>query len=167
MKHTVKLVIKYFFYGISLGCTSFVIMCLSFFAGGGEDLLTSIFKDFARQSVGAMAVGIACGGTAIVYQFERPSAFWKIIIHFCVGMGVFYPVAVYLGWIPFYPDRIMLTVLQFLSSCVIFMIIWFCFYLFNRSEAKRINKRLRELEWDNSSNSLTQQSSDAAGNKYD
>ena len=68
------------------------------------------------------------------------------MIHFGVGMGVFYPVSIYLGWIPFYPDRIDYTVLQFLFSCAIFMLIWFCFYLFNRNEAKRINKRLRELE---------------------
>jgi len=149
MKQTVKLVIKYILYGISWGCTCFVIMCLSFFFWGGEDLLTIIFKDFARQSIGAMIVGIACGGTAIVYQFNRPSGLVKVIIHFCIGMGVFYPVAIYLGWIPFYPDRVIYTALQFLLSCGIFMAIWFCFYLFNRNEAKRINERLRALERDN------------------
>lgn len=146
MKHTVKLIIKYILYGISLGCTSFVIMCLSFFACGGEDLLMAICGDFARHSAGAMLIGIACGSTSIIYQLERPSMFWKIIIHFCIGMGVFYPVGISLGWIPFYPDRIMLMVLQFLFSCVIFMAIWFCFYLFNRNEAKRINERLREIQ---------------------
>lgn len=154
MKHTVKLVIKYILYGISLGCTFFVIMCLSFFVGGGEDLLALIFKDFARQSIGAMVVGISCGGTAIIYQSSHLSGFAKRIIHFCVGMGVFYPVAIYLGWIPFYPNRISFTVLQFLFSCGIFMIIWFCFYLFNRNEAKRINERLRELEQDNIDNKI-------------
>lgn len=146
MKHIVKLVTKYILYGISLGCTSFVIMCLSFYVGGGEEILMSIFKDFARQSAGAMLVGIACGGTAAIYQFNRPSQLIKVIIHFCVGMGVFYPIAINLGWIPFFPDKIFQTVLQFLSSCIIFMVIWFCFFLFNRKEAKRINKRLRELE---------------------
>lgn len=140
--------VKYILYGISLGCTFFVIMCLSYSVGGGEDLLMLIYKDFARQSIGAMIVGIACGSTSIVYQFDRPSGFLKIVIHFCVGMGVFYPVGIYLGWIPFYPDRIIHTVLQFLFSCAGFMIIWFCFYLFNRNEAKSINKRLRELERD-------------------
>ena len=149
MKHTVKLVVKYILYGISLGCTFFVIMCLSFFVGGGEDLLTLIFTDFARQSIGAMIVGIACGGTAVVYQFNRLSVLSKTLIHFCVGMGVFYPTAVYLGWIPFYPDNIIFTALQFLFSCGIFIAIWFCFYLFNRSEAKRINERLKELERNN------------------
>lgn len=149
MKHTVRLVFKYLLYGISFGCTFFVIMCLSYFVFGGEDLLMAIMKDFAKQSIGAMIVGIACGGTSIVYQFDRPSGLLKIVIHFCVGMGVFYPVGISLGWIPFHPDRIVLTVLQFLSSCGIFMAIWFCFYLFNRNEAKRINQRLKELERDN------------------
>lgn len=149
MKHTVKLATKYILSGISLGCTSFVIMCLSFFIGGGEDLFNLIVRDFARQSIGAMIVGIACGGTAVIYQFNRPSGLTKVIIHFCVGMGVFYPTAVYLGWIPFYPDRVGYTIAQFLFSCSIFMVIWFCFYLFNRNEAKRINKRLREMEQEN------------------
>lgn len=149
MRHIIKLVIKYILYGISLGCTFFVIMCLSYSIWGGEDILMLVSKDFTRQSIGAMIIGIACGSITIIYQFERPSYFLKILIHFSVGMGVFYPIAISLGWIPFYPDRIILTVLQFLFSCGIFMAIWSCFYLFNRNEAKRINKRLRELEQDN------------------
>lgn len=149
MRNTIKLVIKYILSGISLGCTFFVIMCLSYSIWGGEDILTLIYKDFTRQSIGAMIIGVACGSTSIIYQFDRPSYFFKILIHFCVGMGVFYPIAIYLGWIPFYPDRMIYTVLQFLSSCGIFAIIWSGFYLFNRNEAKRINKRLKELEQDN------------------
>lgn len=149
MKHTVKLVVKYILLGISWGCTCFVAMCLLYFVRGGETLLAPIYKDFARQSIGSMIVGIACGGTAIVYQFNRFSWLTKTIIHFCVGMSVFYPAAIYLGWIPFYPNRIIYTILHFLFSCCIFMSIWFCFYLFNRKEARRINERLKELEQDN------------------
>lgn len=147
MKHTAKLVIKYILHGISMGCTFFVISCLVCLALGGEDMLMLICRDFARQSIGAVIVGIGFGGTAVVYQFDRPSGFLKVLIHFCVGMGIFYPVAIYLGWFPFYPDRIIYTVLQFLYSCSIFMAIWFCFYLFNRNEAKRINKRLKERQY--------------------
>lgn len=149
MSHTIKLVMKYILSGISLGCTFFVIMCLSYSVWGGEDILLTICEDFTRQSIGAMLIGIACGSTSIIYQFDHPSYFLKVLIHFCVGMGVFYPIAIDLGWIPFYPDRIMFTILQFLFSCGIFMLIWLAFYLFNRNEAKRINKRLKELERDN------------------
>lgn len=150
MMHNVKLVIKYILFGISMGCTFFVIMCLSYFTFGGKDILMLIFKDFARHSIGAMIIGVACGSISIVYQFDRPCLLLKVIIHFCVGMGVFYPLAIYLGWFPFYPDRIVFTILQFLASCFVFMIIWLCFYMFNRNEAKRINRRLRELERNNS-----------------
>ncbi len=152
MKQTIKLFVKYILLGISWGCTFFVIMCLSFFVGGGEVLLTPIFKDFARHSVGAMIVGIACGGTSVVYQFHRLSRLVQTIIHFCVGVGIFFPTAIYLGWIPFFPDKIIYTILQFLLSCGIFVAIWLCFYLFNRNEAKRINERLREFERDNATN---------------
>lgn len=148
MKYTIKLIIKYILSGISLGCTFFVIMCLSYSIWGGEDMLMLICKDFTRQSAGAMLIGVACGSTPIIYQFERPSYFLKLLIHFCIGMGVFYPVAIHLGWIPFYPDRVILTVLQFLSSCAIFIVIWLGFHLFNRNEVKKINKRLKELEQD-------------------
>lgn len=149
MKQTVRSALKYLFFGVSFGCTFFVIMCLSYFILNKEELLQPIFKDFAKQSIGAMIVGVACGGVSIVYQFDRPGILFKLIIHFCVGMGVFYPTGIYLGWIPFYPERIIYTVLQFLCSCGVFMAIWFCFYLSNRNEAKKINKRLRELEQNN------------------
>lgn len=146
MRAIVRLAVKYLLSGISLGCTFLVIMCLSYALWGGEEILMLICGDFVRQAFGAMAVGIACGGTAIVYQFDRPCGFVKVAIHFCVGMGVFYPTGIYLGWIPFAPDRIGLMILQFLCSCGIFMAIWLCFYLFNRKEAERINRRLKEME---------------------
>ena len=149
MRDTVKLVIKYVLYGISLGCTFFVLMCLSYSLWGGEEILMEIFRDFTRQAVGAMLIGVACGGTAVVYQLDRPSRLMKIMIHFGIGMGVFYPTAVSLGWIPFHPERIGITVLQFLASCAMFVVIWLCFYLFHRTEARRINERLRELEREN------------------
>lgn len=148
---SIKLIIRYIFYGISWGCTCLVGICLFFYINGNRDLLALIVEDFGQQAVGAMAVGIGCGGTAIVYQWKRGSMFIKSIIHFCVGMGVFYPVAISLGWIPFHPEKVFHTILQFLFSCGIFMAIWFCFYLFNRNEAKKINKRLRELEKENTS----------------
>lgn len=148
MNHTIKLGIKYIFYGISWGCTVFVFTCLIGYITGGEPFLAPILKDFFKQAIGSMVVGIACGSTAIVYHIDSLSGLSKIMIHFCVGIGIFYPVALYLGWIPFYPDKILYTVLQFLISCGIFAVIWFFFYYFNRAEAKEINNRLRELEKD-------------------
>lgn len=152
MKQMVRLVIKYTCYGISWGCTCFVLMCSIWITCSKESIAPLLLNDFVKHAAGAVLVGLACGGTAIVYQLERLSGTAKVLIHFGIGMGVFYPTALYLGWIPFYPERIWYTILQFLFSCGIFMAIWLCFYLFNRSEAKRINDRLQELHEGNEQN---------------
>lgn len=146
MKHNIIVVVKYLFWGISWGCLFFVFTCLMGFLINGEAFILPIAKDFARQALGAIIVGIACGSTSIVYQFERLSWGAKILIHFILGMGVFYPTAIYLHWIPFAPDRIAITIFQILLCGGIFAVIWLCFYLYNRNEAKRINKQLRKLE---------------------
>lgn len=146
MKYWIKLGIKYLCYGISWGCTVLVFAGLVTYTMDDPAYFTLITDDFARHALGAMIVGVACGGTAVVYQFERLSIMTKFLIHFGIGMGGFYPVALYLGWIPFAPDRILHTVLQFFVSCGIFVGIWLCFCLFNRSDARKINDRLRELE---------------------
>lgn len=145
-KQIVKLMIGYLCCGISWGCTCLVLVCLIYKALGAEEGLALIFADFTKHAAGSVLVGIACGSTSIVYRFERPSLVVKVAIQFVVGMGVLYPVACCLGWIPFYPDRPLYTLMQFFVSCMIFAGIWFCFYFFNRGEAKRINDRLRELE---------------------
>ncbi len=145
-KQILKRMIAYLCYGISWGCTCLVLVCLIYKALGVEEGLALIYADFTKHAIGSVLVGIACGSTSIVYQFERPSLVVKVAIHFVVGMGVLYPVAFYLGWIPFYPDHPLYTLAQFFISCVIFIAIWCCFYFFHRGEAKRINDRLRELE---------------------
>lgn len=146
MKHNIIVVVKYLFWGISWGCLFFVFTCLIGFLISGEAFILPIAKDFARQALGAVIVGIACGSTSIVYQFEQLSWGAKICIHFVLGMGVFYPTAIYLHWIPFDPDQIAITLLQVFLSCCVFAVIWLCFYLYNRSEAKKINNQLRKLE---------------------
>lgn len=146
MNRTVKLITKYIVFGISCGCTILVLNCLISSIIGERELLNLIMADFTKQSIGFMLVGIASCSPAFVYQLDYLSEITKIIIHFCIGMAVFYPIAIYLGWIPFYPDQIVYTIIQFLILCGIFFIIWSCFYFFNRNEAKKINNKLRELD---------------------
>ena len=146
MRHQLKIIMKYLFWGISWGCTFFVCYCLCCHAFGAQDHLALILDDFTRHAAGCVLVGIGFGSTPIVYLSSRLPMITKVFIHFAVGMSVFYTVAVHLGWIPFYPGRVLYTMLQFLLSCSIFAVIWLCFYLFYRSDAKKINERLKELE---------------------
>lgn len=153
MRRTIILILKYLCYGVSWGCTIFVFNTLIGYFIQGETFSLLIAKDYARQALGSILVGISCGSTAVIYQFKRPAWGIKVLIHFIVGMGVFYPTSIRLGWIPFYPDKIIYTILQILLSCGIFMAIWSGFYLANRREARKINERLREMEQEEKSTS--------------
>lgn len=146
MKQQIKLIVKFLFWGISWGCTFFVCYCLCCHAFGAEAVLSTILNDFAKQAIGCILVGIGFGTTPIVYVSRRIPFGAKVAIHFTVGMSIFYPVAIYLGWFPFHPSQLLHTMLQFLLSCGIFAVIWGCFHLYYKNEAKKINHRLTELE---------------------
>lgn len=136
--------VKYLFFGISWGCLFFVLTCLIGNMVGGEDYLLAVVGDFNRQALGAMAVGIGYGTTAMVYDSEKLPFGLQVFIHFAVGTGIYFPVAFSLGWIPTgSPVNIILMVLL---SAAVFFIIWSGFYLYYRGEARRMNEKLRELE---------------------
>lgn len=142
-----KKVVGYILYGIAYGCTWLVLVC---FVGNlviGEAFLTQVMGDFTRQVLGSVAVGLGLGTTSIVYRFERLSLWQQVLIHFGVGMSIFFPVAFGLGWIP--PLSGVSLVWAILMGVVIFFVIWSGFYLYYRGEAKRMNKRLQEMSDNN------------------
>ncbi len=107
-----------------------------------------IVQNFAAQAIGAMLTGIACASTSVIYQFQKIRMRYKVIFHFVIALGTYYPIAIYLKWIPYYPEKIGYTVVQILITCGIFAAIWLIFFLFECIEAKNINQKLKELEKD-------------------
>ena len=146
MKQQIRLIVKFLFWGISWGCTFFVCYCLCCHVFGAEAILSTILNDFVKHAVGCILVGIGFVTTPIVYVSRRIPFGAKVAIHFTVGMSIFYPVAIYLGWFPLHPNHLIRTMLQFLLSCGIFAVIWLFFYLFQINDAKKINDRLKMLE---------------------
>lgn len=92
--------VKYLYWGISWGCTFFVLICLVLYLMGGSAYLEQIMEQFPKQALGSVIVGIACGSTSIVYTMEKLSRSFQILIHFTVGLGVYFLTALYLEWIP-------------------------------------------------------------------
>lgn len=146
MKHTVKLIVRYLYLGVSLGCMVFVFICLTGYLTGGEAFLEPVLKDFGRQVLGAVITGIACASTSFLYRIERLSMGIKLLIHVVVGMGSFCAVSVYLGWFSFRSKEIEDLLSPFLVFFGLFGILWICFYIYGRQDARKINDRLRELE---------------------
>lgn len=143
-KKTVIKLLKYLYWGISWGCTFFVLTCLIGYFLGGRAYLDPIVDQFPRHAAGSILVGIACGSTSIVYTLEKLSHSLQIIIHFTVGMGIYFLTAFYLEWIP---GQLSWNLVSFVVIGILsFVAIWTAFYLYNKNEAKKWNQRLKEME---------------------
>ncbi len=139
-------VLKYFLSGISWGWAFFVLINVIGVLTAGTAFLKPIMEDFLRQALGAAFVGVCSGTSAIVYTFEKLSLWKRIAIHSAIGLTGYFAAAYHLGWMPV--DSGLNIALSILLGIVIFAVIWCCFYLFNRQEARKVNRRLRELEQD-------------------
>jgi len=64
-------------------------------------------------------------------------------IHFTISIGVFIVVALFLNWIPASSLRTILLMIFF--SILLFTITWLLFYLYNQTEAKKMNRKIDEL----------------------
>lgn len=144
MKKTMIKAVKYLYWGISWGCTFFVLICLVLYLMGGSAYLEQIMEQFPKQALGSVIVGIACGSTSIVYTMEKLSRSFQILIHFTVGLGVYFLTALYLEWIP---RQLSWSLAAFFAIGILsFIVIWALFYLYNKNEAQKWNQRLKELE---------------------
>jgi len=139
----IKLILKYLLYGIAWGALWFVMVCIIM------DLFSPVtlqymLQNFTLHALGSIAIGIACATTSIVYTLERLRRWQQVLIHATVGLGVYLPVAFGLGWLPAGSPLAILFSIG--TSIIIFILIWSCFYLYHKHEAKAINKKLKERE---------------------
>ena len=136
--------IKYIFYGIEYGCTFFVFFLFICEWTGNTAALDAIAQNISIHALGTILVGMGYGTTPIVYTFKKIPWAFQVFIHFAVGIGVLYAVGLYLNWFRF-KGNIQILISIFISIAIFFLI-WSMFYLYHRGEAKKMNRRLREME---------------------
>ena len=135
---------RYILFGIAWGCTWLVGMgvLLSIWS---PEAFRVLMSSYPLQALGAAAVGVASTLPARIYSVRRLPYLLRFLVHAGVALGVFFPVAFALGWIPYHPGNPGITILEIVYGTGIFFAIWLVFYLINRKEARRINERVREL----------------------
>jgi len=130
-------------FGVSMGCTVFVFINLFGSWIFGDIFLEAITADFIQQSLGSIIVGLACVLPSYIYQVERLTFLLQTAIHFAISLGTFIVVALFLNWLPI--SSIGITMLMLFFSVLLFTLIWLLFYLYNKSEVKKMNKKIDEL----------------------
>jgi uncharacterized membrane protein len=143
-KEWVKKILLNIGFGIMWGCTWFVLIWIIADMTQNQMMLSILQKQFTKQALGGMIVGIGFTLPSIVYSLERLAFLYKVSIHLGVGAFVFFPTAFTLGWMPVPSFGVFIGYL--LLFMTLFFVIWFGFYLYYRKEIKEINKRLKQTK---------------------
>ena len=139
----IKLMLKYLLHGVAWGCMWLVgvYIAIDLFSPDGLQFDT---VSFTTNAIGSVIVGIAAATTPIVYEFDRLRRWQQVMIHAVVCLGVFIPVAFWLGWLPAWSGRAI--AMSVVWSVVFFWLVWLGFYMYSRHEARQINQKLKERE---------------------
>lgn len=137
-------IIKYVLSGIAWGCTISTVICMIGVSLNGETWVALTPRGFVAQSLASMIVGIAWVLPSMVYENEKLSLAQQALIHFSIGFVVYFPAAIYMGWIPSNGSigQILTEILFIIFGSVA---VWFGFYFYYRHLAKRINERIHKI----------------------
>ncbi|NLD20150.1 MAG: DUF3021 domain-containing protein [Clostridiales bacterium] len=135
--------IKYLLYGISYGCTWFVLIGIIVTACGKGQAFSG--TGFIEQAIAAAIVGIGFGTTSIIYESERLALPVQTIIHMGIGFAVFFAVGTWAGWVPFQAGAAAVAIFIVLEVIIGFAI-WGCFCTYHRRLAKKMNKKIQERQ---------------------
>jgi len=143
-----KSVIKHLIYGIAGGCVFFVAWIIVMDLAGADRLQES-FENVTIYALGFIVMASGFSMSAIVYDIDRLAMWLKIVVNVFVGFGIFFLVGHTTGLISL--ESLTNIVIYVVTAVILFIAVCFGDYLFNRREAKAINKKLKEDDSDDSS----------------
>ncbi len=136
-----KGILKAAYTGLSVGSLIFVLTCLSFCAANGGRMLLEW-----KMLAGSLAIGLGFGLPTVIYGSRRLPGWAKSLIHMTVGTAVLIAVSL----ICYLPDSGDVTTAVVnkgwvvLAELVVACLVWLGFTLYYKSEAKKLNRKLRE-----------------------
>lgn len=123
---------------IGFGIANISVLIFILFAGsfGWTEMEIGLLR---TQVIGSMSYGAFCGIVSLVFESNRLSLFHKTSIQFfsfIAGYGIF---GHFLGWFRSLENML----LMFSIYIMIYIIIWFSIYFFQRRLADELNKGIR------------------------
>lgn len=94
-----------------------------------------------RNMFGSLLMGVYFGAASLIFEIENWSPLKQTVIHFFISLMVWLPIGLYLGWIPFDIVSLLIAVVLFV---VTYMIFWFSTKLYFMKIAKEMNHSVRK-----------------------
>ena len=139
-----KKVLKGIAGGVAWGCVFATVVNIIGYGIQGNAWFEGMKFGFTAQVLAAMLVGIGWVLPTIVYQYERFSLAVQTLIHMTVGFVVYIPCMLYMGWVPVEQGTGMILFVV-LAMAILAVVIWFCFYLYYKNEARKMNRKLQNM----------------------
>lgn len=92
----------------------------------------------------ASLFGFYCSAISTIFEVDTWSLLKQTVIHFICCSVVYFPVAMFAGWIPKGINN-PIFIQSFISFIIIYCIVWFSFKSYWKAKAKEINKELKKL----------------------
>jgi len=99
---------------------------------------------FTKMVIGCVVTGLAWGAPAAVYKNENLSMGMKCLIHIGTGLIVQTVAAYFVGWIP-KELGVGKCILIVVGEIIFALIIWVCFFIANKRQADKINRRIHNM----------------------
>lgn len=126
--------------GIQWGCTIFVLAGI-LMAVFRRDALYAMHDNYLMQSICAMIVGMGFTVPSLIYENDKLSFGMQALIHLGIGFIIYFPIAFYAKWIPVELGKGAIAA-SLIAMLFAGLALWFGFYIYYKSEAKKINESI-------------------------
>jgi len=139
-----KQIIKSIAIGLGIAFAIFCIAGIKIDISNGGNFQMSGYS-YTKMVIGCIVLGLGWGAPAAVYSSEKMSTGIKYVIHIGIGIVVQTITAFIVGWIPAGAGALK-CILIIVCEVAIAMIIWLCFFFYNKKQVDKINNRIQELK---------------------
>lgn len=128
------------FIGIFFGAFIAVLTTILFIYFGELETINSSL--YVKNSIGTIICGWFFTVSPMYFEIRKLKLYQQTILHFATIMILYLVLAISIGWIPFNPNTIFLTVL---IAIVVYGIMWSLFYLYYKNQAQKLNEQLKDI----------------------
>ncbi|RIW32043.1 DUF3021 domain-containing protein [Bacillus salacetis] len=97
-------------------------------------------SDIWLSMLGSMVMGIYFGASSKLFEVDQWSPLKQTSIHFVISIFIWFPLALYIGWLPFNLIPIVVGIGGFI---VVYLIFWFAFYTYFKKVESEMNDSVK------------------------
>jgi hypothetical protein len=138
-------ILKLSYIGASTGCLILAIVEIFIATSVGMSNFVLNGHDIVNYTLGGIIIGLGFVLPSMIYEKENISSIIQIAIQMGIGFIVLFIVGIYLKWIPMNLG-IWPIIVWVIIALIIGFVLWTCFYLYFRNEARKINNQIRKTK---------------------